>query len=222
MLSAEYLASLESEGRRLGVAVRRDPGREVPQYPGWTLADLASHTGSIHARTVLICRECPQERISSPKLPAGADALDWYESNLDDLLDALTEADPETEVWTLGSPRNLGFWERRMVVETGVHRWDAYQALGEEDRLPDAVARAGLDEFGGMWLRYLGEVRPLRVVATDLGSTWDFGSGDDLEEVSGTASDIYLRLMSRPSGVVLPPDWAEAVDSLPPTPKPQS
>ncbi|MDX1468533.1 MAG: maleylpyruvate isomerase family mycothiol-dependent enzyme [Acidimicrobiia bacterium] len=222
MLSAEYLASIESEGRRLGMALRRDPQREVPQYPGWTLADLASHTGSIHARTTLICRERPQERISSPKPSEGGDPLDWYESNLEEMLEALTNADPEKEVWALGSPENLGFWERRMVVETGVHRWDAYQAFGEEDRLTDTVARAGLDEFGDMWHRYLGELRPLRVRATDLEAIWEFGSGGDLEEVVGTASEIYLRLMSRPSVVVLPRDWAEAVDSLPPTPKPGS
>lgn len=220
MLSAEYLASIESEGRRLATAVRRDPDRAVPQYPGWTLADLASHTGSIHARTTLICRELPQERVASPKLPAGGDALDWYESNLDEMLEVLTHANPQDEVWTLGSPQNLGFWERRMVIETGVHRWDAYQAFGEEDRLTDAVSWAGLEEFGGMWFHYLGDVRPLRLVATDLESIWDFGSGDDRDEVAGTASDIYLRLMSRPSSVVLPADWAAAVGGLAPTPKP--
>jgi hypothetical protein len=38
--------------------------------------------------------------------------------------------------------------------------------------------------------------------------------------IEATASDLYLRLMSRPSPVVLPDEWAQAVDGLAPPPKP--
>ena len=86
MLSAENLASIESEGRRLALAVRQDPGRPVPQYPDWTLADLASHTASIHGRTVLVCLARPVERISAPRLPEGMDPIAWYEEPLEVLL----------------------------------------------------------------------------------------------------------------------------------------
>lgn len=220
MLSAENLASIESEGRRLLAAARRDPDRDVPQYPGWMMSDLVSHTASIHGRTTLVCRELPEARVSSPKLPAGEDPFEWYESNLDEMLAALTAADTSTPVWAFGPPHNIGFWERRMVIETGVHRWDAFQALGEEDRLTDVVARLGLDEFDVMWLHHLKGVTPARFTATDLGESWEFGDRGTRLEVEGTASDIYLRLMSRPSNLVLPDDWAAAVDNLAPTPKP--
>lgn len=106
-----------------------------------------------------------------------------------------------------------------MVIETGVHRWDAYQAFGEEDRLTDLVARSGLDEFGDMWLRHLGDVQTLQVTATDMGRSWVYGEGEPAASVEGTASDLYLRLISRPSSVDLPGDWAEAVDGLAPPPK---
>lgn len=219
MLSAENLASIESEGRRLGLAVRRDPSRPVPQYPDWTLADLASHTASIHGRTILICEDYPEERISAPRLPEGADPVDWYEETLDRMLAALIEADPETRVWTIGPEHNIGFWERRMVVETGVHRWDAYQAHGDEDRLTDVVAESGLDEFGGMWVGQLGEVSSLEVMANDLGRSWVYGEEQPRSTARGSASELYLRLMSRPSAVELPEDWSAAVDGLAPTPK---
>lgn len=219
MLSAENLAGIESEGRRLGLAVRRDRDRAVPQYPGWTLADLASHTASVHGRTAQICRDLPMERISSPTLPEGKDVIDWYEETLDDMLSALAGADPTASCWAFGPSPNVGFWEKRMVIETGVHRWDAYQALGEEDRLTDLVARSGLDEFGDMWLPHLGGVEALRVAAVDLDETWVYGQGDPRGSVEGTASDIYLRLVSRSSPVELPSDWAEAVDGLAPPPK---
>lgn len=219
MLSAENLAGIESEGHRLGRAVRRDPERPVPQYPGWTLADLASHTASIHGRTVQICRELPTERISAPRLPEGMDPVEWYEETLHDMLAALTAADPAAACWGFGPNPNLGFWERRMVIETGVHRWDAFGAFGEEDRLTDLVARSGLDEFADMWLPHLGDVQPIRVTATDMDRSWVFGSGEPAVSIEGTASETYLRLISRPSSVDLPGDWAEAVDGLAPPPK---
>ena len=219
MRSAEYLAGIESEGRRLGQAARRDPERAVPQYPDWTLADLASHTASIHGRTAQICRELPMERISAPRLPAGRDPVDWYEETLDDMLAALVDADPNAECWGFGPSPNLGFWERRMVIETGVHRWDAYQAFGEEERLTDLVARSGLEEFSDMWLPQLGEVQTLQVTADDLGETWTYGAGEPTASIDGTGSDIYLRLVSRPSPVELPDDWVQAVDGLTPPPR---
>lgn len=219
MRLAENLAGIESEGRRLTQAARRDPERPVPQYPGWTLADLASHTASIHGRTALICRELPEERVSAPRLPEGMDPIDWYEETLDEMLQALTDADPDAECWGLVAHSNVGFWERRMVVETGVHRWDAYQAHDEEDRLTDLVARSGLEEFEDLWLPHLGDVQTLQVAATDLDKTWVFGDGDPTRSVEGSGSDLFLRLMSRPSPVVLPDDWAAAVDGLARPPK---
>ncbi len=219
MLSVENLASIESEGRRIGAYVRRDPKRPVPQYPEWTMADLASHTASIHGRTTHIVTELPTDRISAPRLPDGVDVADWYDETLEAMLAALTDADADTLCWGFGPNPSVGFWERRMVIETGVHRWDAAQAFGEEDRLIDNVARSGLEEFVDMWHPQLGDVRAIAVRATDMGRTWVYGEGDPTAEIEGTASDLYLRLVSRPSPVVLPDDWAAAVDGLAPPPK---
>ena len=66
---------------------------------------------------------------------------------------------------------------------------------------------------------YLGDVRTLAMTATDLDESWVYGGGDPDASVEGTASDLVLRLMSRPSSVVLPDDWAAAVDGLTPPPK---
>ncbi|HEU4321312.1 MAG TPA: maleylpyruvate isomerase family mycothiol-dependent enzyme [Acidimicrobiia bacterium] len=219
MLSAENLASIESEGRRLIGFVEREPDRPVPQYPDWSLADLASHTGSIHGRTRLIVTEHPTERISAPTLPEGANVVEWYVETLEGMLAALRESDPETPCWAFGPNQCAGFWESRMVIETGVHRWDAAQAFGEEDRLIDNVASNGLAEFGDMWLPQLGEVSTLEVTAVDLGQTWVYGSGEPIHTIDGAASDLYLRLMSRPSPVELPADWAAAIDGMAPPPK---
>lgn len=219
MLSAENLASIEAEGRRLGAYARRDPDRPVPQYPDWTMADLASHTASIHGRTTAIVTELPTERISAPKLPEGRDVVEWYEETLEEMLAVLRDADPDTPCWGFGPDPCVGFWETRMVIETGVHRWDAAQAFGEADRLTDRVASQGLDEFPDMWLPQLGDVSRLEVIASDLGKTWVFGEGEPANSIEGSASDLYLRLVSRPSPTELPEDWAAAIDGLAPPPK---
>lgn len=220
MLSAENLASIESEGRRIGSYVRRDRKRPVPQYPDWTLADLAAHTASIHGRTARIVTELPSERVSAPRLPEGADVAEWYDETLEAMLAALRDADPSRACWGFGSTPTVGFWERRMVIETGIHRWDAAQAFGEEDRLIDNVARSGLDEFADMWLPHLGDVQTLRVDGSDMDRSWIYGDGAPTSAIEGTASDLYLRLVSRSSPVKLPEDWAAAVDGLAPPPKP--
>lgn len=219
MLWAENLASIESEGRRLGAAARSDPELAVPQYPGWTLADLASHTASIHGRTTLICQKLPSDRISAPRLPDGADPVEWYDETLEEMLAALEGADPETPVWAFGSEPNIGFWERRMVIETGVHRWDAHQAIGQTSALTDLVAFSGLDEFVDMWLPHCGDVGALEVVDEESWRSWRYGHGETATTITAPKSELYLRLVSRPSVVELPEDWAAAVDGLAPPPK---
>lgn len=219
MLLAENLASIESEGRRLSTAAHSDPEGSVPQYPDWTLTDLASHTASIHGRTVLICRELPKERISAPRVPEGRHPIDWYDETLEEMLAALRDSDPEAPCWAFGPEQKLGFWERRMVVETGVHRWDAEQAVGRKEKLTDHVVISALDEFPVMWRPHMGELPTLQVVATDLDMSWIYGEGAPAHRIESRGSDIYLRLISRPSAVELPDVWSDAVDGLAPPPK---
>ncbi len=216
MLSAENLDVIRSEGERILVRAREDPARPIPQYPGWVMSDLVSHLGSIHGRTTLICRERPAERVPGPTLPEGVDVLDWYEANLEAMLTTLEEVDPDITVWGLWPNPSLGLWERRMVIETGIHRWDADRAFGDPGPLSELVALSGLNEFADMWLPRMGEMPVLEIRADDFGRSWVYGSGASVTKVSVTASDIFLRLMSRPSPVVLPDEWAGAVDALEP------
>jgi uncharacterized protein (TIGR03083 family) len=216
VLSAEYLETIRSDGETILAHARNDRIRPVPQYSGWVMTDLVNHLAAIHGRTTLICRELPTERIAAPALPHGRDVLDWYRDNLEEMLDTLSASDPDTTVWGFWPEPSLGLWERRMVIETGVHRWDADQAFGQEGPLPDVVSISGLNELPDMWLRRLGVVPTIEVVATDLGMSWVYGPGAPTATVAGAASDIYLRMMSRPSPVELPPEWAAAVDSLEP------
>lgn len=219
MLSAEYLETIGSEGLRILELARRDPGRAVPQYPDWAMSDLLTHVGSVFGRMTLICRQRPIERIAGPRPPEGADLMAWYEAHLAEMLTTLEESDPDTAVWGFWPDPCIGLWERRMVVETGLHRWDSEQAFGEPGPLLDLEAVSGLDEYTDMWVPRMAELPALEARAVDLGREWVLGTGSPQATVSGTGSDIYLRLMSRASPVELPEEWATAVDGLEPAPR---
>jgi len=213
MASPENLAAISSEGQRLLAYAKAAPELNVPQYPTWTLRDLAVHTASMHARTARICEALPRERIAAPELPDGRDALEWCQQTLAAMVEALHAADPEAEVWTTIPDGRLRAWERRMVIETGLHRWDAQQAIEDPAPLLPLVASHGLDEFADMWLPRLGDVATIEVSATDLGRSWRFGGGEPSTVVAATASDLFLGLMARP-GEQLPADWERAVHRL--------
>jgi uncharacterized protein (TIGR03083 family) len=219
VLSADALSLISSEGRVIVAQGRRGPDRPVPQYPDWTLTDLVVHTGSIHARTTLVCATFPAERISAPPMPEGADPFDWYEESLEAMIRALGAVDASAPVWGFVPDCTVAFWVDRMVIETGVHRNDADAAFGDDGPLPEQVAVTGLDEFVSMWLPRLGDIPRLRLIASDLDRSWVFGSGEPVGSVTGSVSDLYLRLMSRPSAVELPESWAVAVDGLEPPQK---
>jgi uncharacterized protein (TIGR03083 family) len=213
MIEQQDLAAIEAQGERLIGLARRDADAVVPQYPTWTLRDLALHVGGVHGRTAAICRTLAQERIPTPEPADGSDAFDWADEQLTAMLEGLHTADSEAHVWTFVPDPRLAFWGPRMVIETGVHRWDAQSATDDAEPLLPIVAASGLDEFAALYLPRLGAVPTIELVATDLDRTWRFGSGDPTATVEGTASDLFLRLMSRP-GVSLPVDWERAVDAL--------
>lgn len=213
MTDTQRITTIETEGRRTIECAREDPGRAVLQYPEWSLRDLVLHVASVHGRTSEIIRTRSTERAATPELPTDADPMAWSSAQLASVVDALATADLETEVWTPVSDSRIAFWERRMVIETGLHRWDAEIAMGSGRPLDPLVATDGLDEIPLMYLHRLGEVPPIELVATDLDRSWRYGDGDPTAVIEGTASDLYLRLMSRP-GSTLPVEWEQAVDAL--------
>jgi uncharacterized protein (TIGR03083 family) len=215
MAPAEQLTTIDQEGRRLIDVARRDPDLVVPHYPTWTLRDLVLHVAAVHGRVTTVCRSLSTERVPAAQRPPGSDPFEWGAVTLAQMLEALEAADLEAEVWTLVADKRLVFWVRRMVIETGVHRWDAESAFGPPQPLLPTVARQGLDEFPEMYLGRLGDVQTAEFVATDLDLVWRYGDGPPTATVEGTASDLFLRLMSRP-GASLTPDWATAVDALAP------
>jgi uncharacterized protein (TIGR03083 family) len=134
------------------VADAPDVALDVPSCPGWTLTDLARHTGTIHRWVTAIVETEAAARVPFPEVDSPRDSADgwgqWLASGATPLLTALRSAGPLTAVWSWGPGRTSGWWARRMLHETTMHRVDAELALGAGDPVIDPVVAAdGIDEF---------------------------------------------------------------------------
>jgi uncharacterized protein (TIGR03083 family) len=134
------------------VADAPDPVLEVPTCPGWTVGELARHTGTIHRWATGIVATEAAGRVPFPEVDSSWTPADgwseWVAAGAPPLLTALRAAGPLTAVWSWGPGRTSGWWARRMLHETTVHRADAELALGVDDPVVDPVVAAdGIDEF---------------------------------------------------------------------------
>ena len=128
-----------------------DIDSRVPSCPGWTVADLARHTGAIHRWATAIVETEATARVPFPAPASPWESADgwaqWLASGATPLLTTLRAAGPLTEVWSWGPGRTSGWWARRMLHETTVHRADAELALGDDPVIDPVVAADGIDEF---------------------------------------------------------------------------
>ena len=181
----------------------------VAACPGWTAYDLVTHLGAIHRWAAAATRTPPDGLVLGSEESQSLDATalaGWYAASAAELLEALS-IDPDRPCWTLAHPRTVGFWRRRQLHETVVHRWDLEKALGRPARIDADVALDGVDEVLTVMLPRqvrLGRVEEssrwvrLRVDGQD----WALAAsaGRDLQPVAtvaGDASTVLLLLWGR-------------------------
>jgi uncharacterized protein (TIGR03083 family) len=133
-----------------------DLSADVPTCPGWTIADLVRHTGTVHRWATSIVATRATSRMASPEAESPWESADgwaqWLFAGAAPLLAALLAAGPVTPVWTWGPGRTSGWWARRILHETTVHRADTQLALGTGSpmivpAIDPVVAADGIDEF---------------------------------------------------------------------------
>jgi uncharacterized protein (TIGR03083 family) len=129
-----------------------DTTAEVPTCPGWSVAELATHIGGIHRWVTAIVASRAPSRLPFPEVApessSARDLAEWLTAGAGPLLESLRAAGPVTPVWTWGPGRTSGWWARRVVHETAVHRADAELAAGIAAPVIDPVVAAdGIDEF---------------------------------------------------------------------------
>ncbi len=214
-----------AEIRRMADVCRgADPATPVPSCPGWDVAELLRHTGRVHRWAATMVERSSQERLrredmdwSIPDDPV--ELADWLAAGADFVERRFRAADPATPMWAWGWPKNAGFWPRRMVHETAVHRTDAEVALGRTPVIDAAVAVDGVEElldnlphaeyFAPHVANLRGEGELLRLRSPEAtwlvplqpdGFSWvrdDQDPGADATLSAPTASDLLLVLYGR-------------------------
>lgn len=189
--------------RMVALVKGADPAAPVPGCPGWTLADLVKHTGSVQRWFSVLLRQCVQERPRSRDveldLPAREDGYaDWLTASADVAASAFTTVDADAPMWAWGADQHARFWVRRMMIETLVHRTDAEAAAGVPSVIDSGLATDAVDEFL-VNLPYAAFFAPKVADLRGDGETLRFRTTD-------TGGDWLVRL--RPDGFGLEPDAA--------------
>ncbi|WP_460442345.1 maleylpyruvate isomerase family mycothiol-dependent enzyme [Amycolatopsis stemonae] len=227
-LSHDRLAeALVTEAELFGAAIASaPPDVRVPTCPEWTLRDLACHVGlAYHKSAVIIASRpagyVPFDAVTVDDPPAFTALGGWLVDGAERLVAAVAEVGPETPTSTWTPDRRAGFWTRRLVHETVVHRVDAAFATGASYDVDADLAADGISEgldlvavfsriehpaLDRTSLRGDGETLSFR--ATDLARGWlarrtpshvevrDERAGADVV-VDGRAADLLLALTGR-------------------------
>ncbi len=200
-----------------------DPRNPVPSCPDWDLAELIQHTGRLHRWVQEIVRTRSTEYVNWKKLdlglpedPAGLPA--WLAAGADPLVAVMDAVDPATAVWSFAPGGSAGWWARRMLHETSVHRVDGQLALGLAPQIPEASALDGVEELLDTMLPAVSAAERLKAVArvgdslhlhatdapgewtvtlTDDGFNWERGHSKATVAVRGAAVDLFLLMWNR-------------------------
>jgi uncharacterized protein (TIGR03083 family) len=164
-----YLDAFHRDAAALAVAAGRGLEAPVPSCPGWTVATLLTHLTGLYAYSVKLVEGRPREadalvtRYEDLDLPL--ELKDWFDeenespsatppgllplfeatvANLEAVLWSVEQHEP---VWTWWpADQSAGFYQRRMVQETAIHRWDAQLAHGHAEPIEPEVAADGIEE----------------------------------------------------------------------------
>ncbi len=209
-----------------------DPTTPVPSCPGWTAADIEEHVTAVYLHKVEVMR---QGVFPKPWPPAdGVGTLDDAYTAL--VAEFAARRPSDASVTWFEPDQTVGFWIRRMALETAIHRVDADLAAGI-DAAPIApdLAADGIDEVLGWvvhgtvaWHDEFADVlatadpRPMRV--TTEGHGWMISAtpervlveagpsdldADIAASVSGSPDDVYRWLWGRGDHVTI-----DGTDSL--------
>ncbi|MGW7260317.1 maleylpyruvate isomerase family mycothiol-dependent enzyme [Streptomyces sp. NPDC054834] len=203
MEPSSLLRHLRSELDAFRTCLDSDLAAPVVHCGDWTLLDLAEHLGgsNLWAAAAVTEKRGDHEPPTAPGERAAL--LRWFDDASRSLYEAL-DADPATPAWTFHPPHTVGFWQRRRCLEALVHRWDAELAVGTPQPLDAELAGEGVAEvFDTMAPRQIARGRArspeaaLRLTATDIGATWDYGPGAPAAELAAPAEALLLLLWGR-------------------------
>jgi len=123
---------------------------DVPTCPGWTVADLVDHLAGVYEHKILL--------LERGKFPSRVETAAFQEDRRShpdrlwraahELVSVLSSRRDDAPVPTfMTDDQTIGFWWRRMALETAVHRTDCEVAVGARTPVAAALAVDGIDEL---------------------------------------------------------------------------
>ena len=223
MNGSEHLAALEDDATRLVELVATgEQAAPVPTCPGWTVADVVEHVGTLYRWSAAHVATAAPARLSPRSLELGltddGPTPAWLAAGVAPMLSTFRATDPELRCWGWGGDRRARFWPRRMLFETVVHRADAAFALGVDPVIDVEAAVEGIDEllsnlphaayFAPGLAELRGDDERIALRATDAGASWlirlvpagyawDWSDGPADVTLRGEAADLLLAVYRR-------------------------
>ncbi|MGE2833068.1 maleylpyruvate isomerase family mycothiol-dependent enzyme [Mycobacterium sp. SMC-4] len=223
----DFRAALLEQTRAFGDLIRSgDPATPVPTCGEWNLKQLFRHVGRGNRWAAQIITQRRNEPLDPRDVLDGRppDDLDgaiaWLQQGAQLVIDAVDHTSSETRVWTFVGPRPAGWWLRRRLHETAVHRADAAQALGVDFALDADLAADCLSE----WIELacvdrrhppalnrgesihlhatddqLGPTGEWTIVCDDDGVWWSHNHGKGSVALRGPAKELLLATVRRKS-----------------------
>ena len=145
----ELVSAVRREGQSLLAAASMGTDTAVPSCGDWTVENLVRHVWQVYANvTCYVSTRATQRPKRLPEMPAG-DPVALLADQLDELVTALGDCEPDTPIWTwvFDAPEGAVFWARRMAHKTAVNRFDAQIAKGIHDPIDAELASDGIDEL---------------------------------------------------------------------------
>ena len=212
-----YLELLRTEAARLREVAALGLGAQVPSCPGWTVGDVVEHTAVVYLHKVACTRLGRPPEPWPPAEVEGREPRELFDEAVPELLTLFETSDPEDASHTWWDPdQSVGFWMRRMALETAVHRVDLELAYGVPTPVDADLALDGIDELlvmmlaGDEWAEH-GTAEPVDAVirVTSAGRSWTVAldakavsvdrsaDGAVAVEVTGDPSVLFLWLWGR-------------------------
>lgn len=215
------VADIAAAGARIAEIARAEPhDLRLPGFARWRLGDLVAHLGGVHRWATAIVDSRSWDGGGHRRLRARGDELcAQFEHGLAALCGALDAADPDDPCpnFCPGATGVVGWWTRRQVHETTVHRWDAESATASHTPILPRLATDGVDEYLDVFVRPRGRQpldAPLGLATRDTGRAWTLtpdprrpgrvtvADGDDPRSVArivASAEGLLLVLWGRRS-----------------------
>jgi uncharacterized protein (TIGR03083 family) len=144
-----YLHHLRREGDLVALIAPHGLDHPVPACPPWDVREVVAHLATVYDHKVNAIRlgRRPEEGEWVTNEPFGKDTVEWFADEHAKMLAELMAHKPVDDAWSWWAPdQTVGFWYRRMALETVVHRVDVESGFGVPRAVDGELALDGIDE----------------------------------------------------------------------------